>query len=189
MLLASLTDWLYICVYMAKAKTTKKVVKKKSVKKKKAVPKRKSGRTFITSKRGVSPFVSTDNRGKGRPTSYSAQTLELAHLYLRKLPRDEAFHSIAGLADFLDITRETIYQWIEDEDKQDFSDIVKKIMMKQEKSLANNGAKGYFNSSITKLMMGKHGYHDKQEVGGLGGGAIEVSVEEKKRIDELINDL
>ena len=31
------------------------------------------------------------------------------------------------------------------------------------------GLKGDFNSTITKLVLGKHGYHDKQDVGLTGG--------------------
>lgn len=165
---------------------TKKVVKKKKIEKKE--PLRKHPK-LLSSGVPTSPYVTVDKRPFGRPTLYSKDLLNLAAKYLRNLPRDEAFHSLAGLADYLDITRETIYQWKEDEDKKDFSDIVAKVMMKQEKSLTNNGVKGYFNSSITKLMMGKHGFHDKQELGGLGGGAIEVSIEEKKRIQSLIDDI
>lgn len=102
------------------------------------------------------------NKG-GRPSKYTPEILDLSYQYLTTLPEDEVVHSIEGLSDYLNVSRETIYNWMEDEDKSEFFDIVKKVLSKQAKALANKGLKGEFNASITKLMLTKHGYSDKVE--------------------------
>jgi hypothetical protein len=103
-----------------------------------------------------------ENKG-GRPTKYTPELLGLCYQYLTNLPEDEVIHSIEGLADFILISRETIYQWAKDEDKGEFSDIVSNILSKQGKTLVNKGLKNEINPTITKLMLSKHGYSDKIE--------------------------
>ena len=63
----------------------------------------------------------------------------------------------------LDITRSTLYAWAKDEDKKEFSDILERINTVQECVLVNNGLTGKFNSTITKFILGKHGYHDRPQ--------------------------
>lgn len=122
----------------------------------------------------------------GRPLEYSEKMVEYAKEYLYDIARDESVYvgqgrrgaviskvnipSIAGLAIYLDIARSTIYEWAEKH--PDFSDILEKIKAEQERRLLNNGLGGQYNSHITKLVLGKHGYHDKQEHMGEGGGPI-----------------
>ena len=65
----------------------------------------------------------------------------------------------------LDITRATLYAWAKDEDKKVFSDILDNINKKQEQVLLKNGLNNKFNSNITKLVLGKHGYHDRPQQG------------------------
>lgn len=96
----------------------------------------------------------------GRPTIYNEDILSKAREYLNNLPTDEVIHSIEGLADFLDINRSTIYDWSKQEDKKEFSNIVDKILNLQGKTLINGGVSGKFNSSITKVMLTKHGYRE-----------------------------
>ncbi len=98
-----------------------------------------------------------------RPTLYSEQIIIKAEEYLKTLPEDEIVHSIEGLAEYLGITRPTIYDWESQVDKPEFSYIVEQVRQKQSKTLVNKGLKGDFNSSIAKVMMSKHGYHDKTE--------------------------
>ena len=57
----------------------------------------------------------------GRPTDYNDAVLKSTKYYLDNLPEDEVIHSIEGLADYLDITRATIYDWASQEDKKEFS--------------------------------------------------------------------
>lgn len=105
----------------------------------------------------------------GRPTEYSQAILDLANMYLDNLPEDEKLHSIEGLADYIDIARSTIYEWISQEEKKDFSDIVEKILNKQGKTLINKGIIGEFTPAITKVMLSKHGYREGIENMGKDG--------------------
>lgn len=98
-----------------------------------------------------------------RPTDYTEELLEKARMYLLELPSDEVVHSIEGLADYIGVTRPTIYDWESQEGKEEFSYIVEQIRHKQAKTLVNGSLKGILNASISKLMLTKHGYHDKQE--------------------------
>lgn len=108
-----------------------------------------------------------------RPTDYSQEVLDKAREYLENLPSDEAVHSIEGLADYIDISRSNIYLWESQEDKKQFSDIVENIREKQAKTLVNKGLKGDFNSSITKVMLTKHGYIDKQDITSDGKAIVQ----------------
>src|SRR5262249_28803941 len=67
-----------------------------------------------------------------------------------------------GLAVALGIARSTVYLWA---DKHpEFSDILELLLSQQAAQLIQNGLSGRYNSTITKLMLTKHGYSDKQEV-------------------------
>ena len=70
--------------------------------------------------------------------------------------------SIEGMAEHLGLHRDTLYAWAKQKDKG-FSDILGRCMQVQAKTLVNNGLNNTFNSAITKLVLGKHGYHDKME--------------------------
>ena len=97
----------------------------------------------------------------GRPTSYSEEILVKAREYLNNpLPEDEVIHSIEGLALYINIRRSTIYDWISQEDKKEFSDIVNAVLEKQGRKLINKGLDGTFNSSISKVILTKHGYRE-----------------------------
>lgn len=97
-----------------------------------------------------------------RPTEFNDELLNKARQYLANLPEDEVVHSIEGLALFVGIARSTVYEW--QKNFSEFSDIVDEVLAKQAKKLANSGLDNKFNASITKLMLTKHGYSDKQEV-------------------------
>lgn len=98
----------------------------------------------------------------GRPTNYTPELVQLARDYIQSHEGD-AVPSIAGLCCAINIHRSTAYAWAKDKDKE-FSDILEEIMQKQENTLISKGLKSEFNSTITKLMLTKHGYHDKQDV-------------------------
>ena len=113
-----------------------------------------------------------------RPTKYNKHLVQQANDYLTQYEVFEAVPTIAGLAVYLDISRETVYAWSADPDKEEFSDICKKLMTKQEFQLINGGIKGEFNPTITKLMLTKHNYSDKQEstLQGPGGTNLGINV-------------
>ena len=69
--------------------------------------------------------------------------------------------SVAGLACYLGVSREIIYNW-RDKDET-FFNILRSILTLQERTLLNGGLGKDFNPVITKLVLGKHGYSDKQE--------------------------
>lgn len=105
----------------------------------------------------------------GRPTKYNEDILAKAREYLINYEEaGDAVPTIAGLSCELNVSRETLYVWGGEEGKEAFSDILGAIMAKQERVLANKGLTGYFNPNITKMMLTKHGYSDKQDV-NLGG--------------------
>jgi hypothetical protein len=115
----------------------------------------------------------------GRNSLYTPELVEKAREYLTGYSSvGDLVPSIAGLACVLGITRETCYAWARDETKAEFSDILDQLMQRQERGLLNGGLGGEFNSSISKMMLTKHGYSDatKSEISGPDGGAIPVEI-------------
>lgn len=113
----------------------------------------------------------------GRPSEYNDEILAIANAYLDdfETKHDHAIPSVAGLAKVLKKNRDTLYQWAKEEDKKAFSDILRQIVSEQEFTLLNKGLNGEFNPAITKLVLGKHGYSEKQqqEISGPDGGPQE----------------
>jgi hypothetical protein len=109
-------------------------------------------------------------RGVGRPTEYGPDILTRAAKYLGSAWKDDGdvIPTIEGLSLYLDISRDTVYEWAKHDDKKEFSDIVERILSKQARTLANSGLAGKFNAPITKLMLSKHGYTEKSEVAHSG---------------------
>jgi hypothetical protein len=87
--------------------------------------------------------------------------------------------TVAGLAVFLHCARETVHAWAREH--EEFSHIVKGLMGRQEKMLANGGILGEYNASITKLLLSKHGYSDKVETAHTGPDGGPVQIQEVKR--------
>lgn len=109
----------------------------------------------------------------GRPTDYTPELLEKARGYLKQLKPDVYdevsktwdldLPSIASFAGYLGLSRETVHTWAKDPEKQEFSDIYLDIMRKQEEVITRGSMGGKYNSTITKLLLTKHGYSDKTE--------------------------
>lgn len=101
----------------------------------------------------------------GRPSKYNDEILEKARDYVDNY-RDhgDQVPTLVGLALILGIRTETVYAWEADENKEEFSDILTRIRQAQHQRLVNNGLIGDFNPAITKMMLTKHGYSDKQEL-------------------------
>jgi hypothetical protein len=104
----------------------------------------------------------------GRPTDYTPKLLKAAWDYVEN-HEDDLVPSVAGLCDRININRSTAYEWAKDKDKE-FSNILEAVSRKQEQKLLKNGLDGTFNPTITKLMLTKHGYSDKQETDLTSGG-------------------
>lgn len=101
----------------------------------------------------------------GRPTDYTPELIEKALHYAENFEEyGDAVPTVAGLACELKLSRETLYAWVKDDTKPEFSDIFNAIMQGQERKLVNGGLSGGFNPAVTKMMLTKHGYSDKQEI-------------------------
>ena len=98
-----------------------------------------------------------------RPTKWSKELEAQAYEYIKDYQKHgHMIPSIEGLAIVLDLHRDTLYDWAKQDDKQ-FSDILGKLLNSQEFWLVQNGLNNTFNSAITKLVLGKHGYHEKMD--------------------------
>lgn len=100
-----------------------------------------------------------------RPQEYNQSYTDKAKEYLDTIGKN--LPSIEGLAVFLEIHRSTVYDW--KSKFPEFSDILEKLLAVQADSLMNNGLNGKWNSTISKLILTKHGYSDKQEITGADG--------------------
>ena len=97
-----------------------------------------------------------------RPSKYDAATQKKADGYITQLPEGQIVHTVEGLADYLDVHRDTLYAWRDQH--PEFSDTLDRVLKKQAVSLINNGLAGEFNSAIARLMLANHGYREKSEV-------------------------
>ena len=100
----------------------------------------------------------------GRPTHYSDEIERKARQYLEIYSElGHAVPSVAGLSIYLGRRRTVLYQWAAQKDKESFKDILDEINALQEQVALSAGLKGDYNSTIVKLLLGKHGYSDKAE--------------------------
>jgi len=126
--------------------------------------------------------ISTGKHPGGRPTKYCEETIKVAREYLENYEKHgDQIPSIAGLAIILGIRRETLHVWAKEEGKEEFSNILGAILAKQENVLINKGLTGDFNSAISKLVLGKHGYHEKVD-STLSGGDKPIALTAVERV-------
>ena len=98
----------------------------------------------------------------GRPTIYTDELIENASGYLDNWEESgDAIPSQAGLAVYLGVSISCVENWGRDEGKQEFLRVLDEIESRQRSLLINRGLMGLFNSAITKLILSKHGYHEK----------------------------
>ncbi len=101
----------------------------------------------------------------GRPTKHTEQLLEKAREYLSVYEDNgEVVPSIVGLALHCGISKNCVYDWAKDPNKKQFYDIARKVEQVQELKLASGGLSNLYNANITKLLLSKHGYSDRQEI-------------------------
>lgn len=105
---------------------------------------------------------SEDTNLGGCPSKLDDALIAKAEEYIYDFrSNDDIVPSVAGLACYLGVSRSSVYNYKDKSDR--FLDIVERVELLQEKMLINGGLKGDFNAAITKLMMAKRGYSDKQE--------------------------
>ena len=77
----------------------------------------------------------------GRPTKYYPEIINKIDEYFTTVGREQTeLPTVEGLADYLAITTETIYQW--GKKYKEFSDTIKKVAAKQKVQLMNDGMYG-----------------------------------------------
>ena len=109
----------------------------------------------------------------GRPTKYSEAILAKTQHYIdNHLEHNDLVPSMAGLSVTLDVSRDCLYKWSKEEGKEEFLYMLGQLQKKQEKLLLNGGLGGDYNSNITKLMLAKHGYVERQDITSKGEKVI-----------------
>ncbi len=102
----------------------------------------------------------------GRPTTFTEELQQEAWQYIDDYAsHDHVIPSLVGLCAVIKRAKSTIYDWAKRDDNE-FSDILEAINEKQQLILVGKGLTGDFNSNIAKLVLGKHGFHDKQDIAG-----------------------
>jgi len=104
----------------------------------------------------------------GRPTVYDQELYDQALDYLEtyNTKHKDEFPSVVGLCRALNRARSLLYKWADPDSDcyhPEFKDILRTVMDIQQQELLNKGVNGGFNPTITKLILTKHGYHDKQD--------------------------
>ena len=122
-------------------------------------------------------FKLTEKHAGGRPTKYTPEVVKIAREYLVNYETEHGhvMPSVVGMALVLNITKTTLYDWAKQEGNE-FSDILAKCMNNQEFTLLDKGLKNEINSNITKLALGKHGYHDKQDTSLAAGEGVSINM-------------
>lgn len=112
-------------------------------------------------------------RKMGRPSKYEGdKTLDAIDFYLNnfhKEPFNEQIPTMASLSNYLGLSKGTLKEWTKVENREELTVLLEKLLQKQEVILCNSGLTGEFNSSITKLLLFKHGHSEKVESIGFAG--------------------
>ncbi len=112
----------------------------------------------------------------GRPTKYNDEVIRRTAEYLENYgDYGDLIPSVAGLSQVLNVTRERLVIWAKDRNKGEFNRIVSQLRNAQERALITGGLNASFNPGIAKLLLTKHGYHDKPE-SSQGDTGITVNV-------------
>lgn len=117
-----------------------------------------------------------------RPSEYTPEIAEQAWAYLQTYAsvHKHSIPSVVGLAVVLNRAESTLYNW-DCEEKPEFLGILAAIKEKQQLVLLNSGLDGTFSAPITKLVLGKHGYHDTQKVDATVNDYSNLTPDERKR--------
>lgn len=92
--------------------------------------------------------------------------IERVEKYLNK---EYIVPTIEGLANWLGISKETLYTWEKEVDKKEFSDVMAILRQTQADMLINGSLNNKVNSLISKVILTKHGYREGIEQTGNEG--------------------
>lgn len=97
----------------------------------------------------------------GRPKALTDKVKQQAQNYIDNFDSyGHAIPSVVGLCSVINRSRQTLYNWANTD--SDFLDILEAINERQELVTLNKSLTGEYNATIAKLLLGKHGYTDKQ---------------------------
>ena len=99
----------------------------------------------------------------GRPTLHDAEHVaKQTAAYIGDCHTNYYQPTVEGLAVHLEVDGNTVYRWADEHDE--FRHFLEAPLAAQASQFIQNGLKNEYNPTITKLMLTKHGYSDKQEV-------------------------
>jgi hypothetical protein len=102
-----------------------------------------------------------------RPVSYSQELVDQCYEYIDAFEsHGHVIPSLVGLCEVINRSRSSIYGWVADTENpfnDQFLDITNNLNEKQELVAFQKGLTKEHDSGLTKLLLGKHGYHDKQD--------------------------
>jgi len=99
---------------------------------------------------------------RGRPPRYNPAMQIKAENYLKNHEAlGDTMPSLAGLAVYLDVCKQSLYEWAKREDGEPFVRVLSMLKCRQERALLNGGLDGTLNATISKLVLSKHGYQEK----------------------------
>lgn len=122
----------------------------------------------------------------GRPTKLTEELVGQAWEYLEScssMGTHQLLPTIEGLALTLHISKETMYQWEKEND--DFSDVLRELRDTQANKLMQNSLMNRYNSTISKLMLSKHGYIEQRQDDITSGGeklGVELSADQAAQL-------
>jgi hypothetical protein len=97
----------------------------------------------------------------GRPKTLTSEVKKKARDYINDFESyGHAVPSLVGLCRVINRSRQTLYNWSNDD--SEFLDILEAINENQELVTLNKALTGEYNATIAKLLLGKHGYTDRQ---------------------------
>lgn len=128
----------------------------------------------------------------GRPTDCTTEVVMKAMEYVsRTYPHEatkEVIPTIEGLSLHLGVARRTIYLWLEKDENVEFIHIYDQLMSKQGKETLNGGLNGDFNPVMSRLVMTKHDYSDKQDITSNGKELKTIPIAGMRIINEQEDD-
>lgn len=114
----------------------------------------------------------------------SAVSLKGTEMFKRKLKVH--LPTIEGAAEYLDVDRNTLYNW--EEIYPEFLRVMDSLRAKQARMLIENGLNGDYNPTIAKVLLTKHGYREGIEQTGAGGKDLIPDKQSKEKSDKALND-
>jgi hypothetical protein len=121
----------------------------------------------------------------GAPPKYDAADIAQGVVAYTNLCKAQFYlPTIEGLAVHLCVARQTLYDWANPSSAHyhpEFAELKEQLLALQASMLIQNGLKNEYNASITKLMLTKHGYADRQELTGVDGSKLFNDAEAKAK--------